>query len=343
VGYNAGSFAGSDNVCIGFQAGATSVGSSKLCIANGGTDDDVLIYGDFSTGQLRFGGAHSSDYDFDFKSDNIEALRIGNAEDWIEVTLSGRCAIGLGDGFGHEAGVVYGGNTHYGNNYVGIYARSDGGTLGMPTYFHESGYVGIGTMLPDRELHILSHNPRILIEAETSNPEVNLRSYDDAFGETWAVYKDSTTNDLRFYQNGDKVTIEGATGNVGIGTTDPGVCKLYVNGGASGTSGWGSCSDLKFKDNIKGIGDALGKILCLRGVTFDWKTDEYPDMNFAEGTHYGCIAQEVEEVLPEVVREGPEGEKAVAYSEIVPVLIESIKAQQRRIELLEARIAELEK
>jgi hypothetical protein len=78
-------------------------------------------------------------------------------------------------------------------------------------------------------------------------------------------------------------------------------------------------------------------------VTFDWRQDEYPDMNFDEGTHYGCIAQEVEAVLPEVVQESPDGDKTVAYAEIVPVLIESIKAQQRKIELLEARIAELEK
>jgi hypothetical protein len=130
-------------------------------------------------------------------------------------------------------------------------------------------------------------------------------------------------------------------GNVGIGTTNPGACKLYVNGGASGTSAWGSCSDLRFKENIAGIGDALGKVLSLRGVTFDWRTDEYPDKNFDEGTHYGCVAQEVEAILPEVVREGPDGDKAVAYSEIVPVLIESIKDQQQQIEDLRAEVSQL--
>jgi hypothetical protein len=132
-------------------------------------------------------------------------------------------------------------------------------------------------------------------------------------------------------------------GNVGIGTTNPGTNRLYVSGDACGTGPWESCSDLKFKENIDGIGDALGKVLNLRGVAFDWRTDEYPDKNFDEGTHFGVIAQEIDKVLPEVVREGPDGDKAVAYAEIVPVLIESIKAQQRQIELLEARIAELEK
>jgi hypothetical protein len=46
------------------------------------------------------------------------------------------------------------------------------------------------------------------------------------------------------------------------------------------------------------------------------------------------IADDVEKVLPEIVREGPEGEKAVAYSEIIPILIGAIKEQQKQIEEL---------
>jgi hypothetical protein len=54
------------------------------------------------------------------------------------------------------------------------------------------------------------------------------------------------------------------------------------------------------------------------------------------------IAQETEEVLPEVVMEVEGGEKAVAYSEIIPVLIEAIKTQQGEIETLKERLADLE-
>ena len=46
--------------------------------------------------------------------------------------------------------------------------------------------------------------------------------------------------------------------------------------------------------------------------------------------------------MPEVVTEGDEGERAVAYAEIIPVLIEAMKTQQGRIEVLEERLAELE-
>jgi hypothetical protein len=66
-------------------------------------------------------------------------------------------------------------------------------------------------------------------------------------------------------------------------------------------------------------------------------------MGFPDGQHFGVIAQEVEDILPEVVTDGRTGEKAVAYAEIIPVLIEAIKAQQVQIEALEARMAEMEK
>ena len=52
------------------------------------------------------------------------------------------------------------------------------------------------------------------------------------------------------------------------------------------------------------------------------------------------IAQEIETVLPEVVKTAPDGSKAVAYTEIIPVLIEAIKEQQKEIEQLKKMIAE---
>ena len=54
------------------------------------------------------------------------------------------------------------------------------------------------------------------------------------------------------------------------------------------------------------------------------------------------IAQEVEEVLPEVVSEDNEGYKSVDYSKLTPLLIEAIKAQQAQIEELKERIETLE-
>lgn len=135
----------------------------------------------------------------------------------------------------------------------------------------------------------------------------------------------------------EKLRITSA-GNVGIGTASP-AYTLDVNGTIRGSNV--SPSDIRLKENIEPVEAALAKISNLRGVSFDWKQGEF-GKNFPQGRHYGVIAQEIEKVLPEVVNTASDGTKAVAYTEIIPVLIEAIKEQQREIESLKRRVAELE-
>jgi hypothetical protein len=130
---------------------------------------------------------------------------------------------------------------------------------------------------------------------------------------------------------------DGEPGGVGIGTTNPGTYKLYVAGTAYSTGGWQS-SDLRFKKNIETIDSPLEKIMNIKGVSFEWKTSEYKDKGFSEGRHYGVIAQDVEQVLPQIVKEGPDGEKAVSYTELIPILTEAIKEQQKQIDSLRSEV-----
>ena len=87
-------------------------------------------------------------------------------------------------------------------------------------------------------------------------------------------------------------------------------------------------SDRALKRNIQTIENALDKVLAMRGVTY--QKDEKDGL--------GVIAQEVEEVLPEVVRKDGYGMRSVAYGNIVGVLIEAIKEQQKQIEELKSKI-----
>ena len=89
-------------------------------------------------------------------------------------------------------------------------------------------------------------------------------------------------------------------------------------------------SDKRLKDNLKPIENSLEKVSKLSGYEFDWndKQDTY------QGHDVGVIAQEVEEVLPEVVTTRDNGYKAVKYEKIVPLLIQAIKEQQQQIEEL---------
>lgn len=90
-------------------------------------------------------------------------------------------------------------------------------------------------------------------------------------------------------------------------------------------------SDARVKTNIKTIDNALSKVLALRGVTYN-RTDLED-----KSEQIGVIAQEIKEILPQVVQEN-EGHYSVAYGNIVGVLIEAIKEQQSQIEELKARL-----
>ena len=89
-------------------------------------------------------------------------------------------------------------------------------------------------------------------------------------------------------------------------------------------------SDKNLKDNITPIPNALNKVLSVSGNTFTW--NEKSIYSGEKGT--GVIAQEVEKVLPEVVSEDDDGMKSVAYGNMVGLLIEAIKDQQKQIDEL---------
>ena len=84
-----------------------------------------------------------------------------------------------------------------------------------------------------------------------------------------------------------------------------------------------SYSDARIKTNVETIPNALDKVLSLRGVTYNMIKDVEIDPENAP-KHLGVIAQEIEAVIPEAVKE-ENGIKTVAYGNIVGLLIEAIK------------------
>jgi hypothetical protein len=98
-------------------------------------------------------------------------------------------------------------------------------------------------------------------------------------------------------------------------------------------------SDARYKDNVSTIENALEKVQKIRGVEFDWNATS------RKGEHdIGFIAQEIEQVIPEVVSEQEmlvgefegkdEKAKTVAYGQVTALLVEAIKEQQKEIEQL---------
>jgi hypothetical protein len=91
-------------------------------------------------------------------------------------------------------------------------------------------------------------------------------------------------------------------------------------------------SSARYKTDIRDLGDASDKLSQLRPVSYQYKTE--PGV-----THFGLIAEEVDRVMPElVVRDAQNRPETVQYHEIIPLLLQQVKAQREVIERMEARL-----
>ena len=93
-------------------------------------------------------------------------------------------------------------------------------------------------------------------------------------------------------------------------------------------------SDKRLKDNIKPIENAIDKIKMIGGYEFDWNINSRNN----EGHDVGVIAQEIEEVLPELVGTRSDGYKGVKYEKLTALLIQSNKELIQRVEELEEKL-----
>ena len=122
--------------------------------------------------------------------------------------------------------------------------------------------------------------------------------------------------------------------SAGSGYTSMRHGALDARGDVTSTGEITAYSDIRLKTNIELIPDALGKVLQLRGVTFT---------RIDSGIHAtGLIAQEVQKVLPQAVKEAPEGAiLTVNYGSMVGLLVESIKELKAELDAVKAELAEL--
>jgi hypothetical protein len=126
----------------------------------------------------------------------------------------------------------------------------------------------------------------------------------------------ATSSDVRF-------------GSIGVGIAAPGSNNVVVQGNIT------AYSDIRLKDNIETITNALNKVTQVRGVTYT-----RTDMEDTLTRHTGVIAQELELVLPEAIMTGSDGIKSVAYGNVIGLLIESVKELNAKVDKLQEQLAE---
>jgi hypothetical protein len=142
------------------------------------------------------------------------------------------------------------------------------------------------------------------------------------------ITNDTTTNATRY------ITLTSATTGA-ISSANVSTSKLFFNPstGLLTSTDYNSSSDKRLKKNIKTIDNALTTVTSLRGVTFEWKEGGSKSI--------GLIAQEVKEIVPDIVSSDDTGYLGIKYTNIIGLLVEAIKEQQVQINTLKKQIEKL--
>jgi len=192
-----------------------------------------------------------------------------------------------------------------------------------------------------------------LVIASSASEDIIIDSADDivldAAGND-VLFKDAGTHIGTINMSSSNLTIESSVsdkdiifkGKDGGSTITALTLDMSAGGNASFTGSITAAADItafsdeRLKEDIKPLEGSLEKVQAIEGVSFVKKNDEDKKQNI------GFIAQQLKEVLPEVVHENEDGIHSVAYGNITALLVEAVKEQQEIISQLEERITNLE-
>ncbi|MFM1875017.1 MAG: hypothetical protein RL266_754 [Bacteroidota bacterium] len=211
---------------------------------------------------------------------------------------------------------------------VGVYGNADGDAKSCVGVYGRAINAGSASWQGDTK-----GVEGIGVDAETDN-----------YGGYFVAESPNNTNTANSY--GVWATATGATNNY----------AAYFSGNGVYTGTWTQSSDQKLKKNVERL-SGLNIVMQLAPKSYEYQVDKYAFLNLDRGLHYGLIAQEVENVLPQLVddivhpaRYNQEGEllneqfeyKGINYMELIPFTISAIQEQQVIVEEKEVRIKTLE-
>jgi hypothetical protein len=291
-------------------------------------------------GQVGIGTPSPQDYD-DESENLVIAGGFNGTNPYVGMTIAclgdqaatgGKGAIRFADGTsGNEryiGGIEY---QHAGND---MFFRTNG-SLRMA--IDNAGNVGIGNTDPVAKLDVVMSN-----SGGATRQDI-FRLLQDGQNTLSCYMYGGTTDLVQFHVSGSEQNLSLTTGGAATATTSKGIhirnttgyvgiddispsYQLDVAGTIRATGDIIAYSDIRVKENIKTIDNSLEKVSKLRGVEFNKIGNNEKSI--------GVIAQEIEKVIPEVVKEDDKGMKSVAYGNISGLLIEAIKELKAEIEEL---------
>jgi len=208
----------------------------------------------------------------------------------------------------------------HGGGYTNI---TDLNGTNIMTWEMSSTRVGINTTTPSEKLHIVGN----IQLGSTSNQYIRYRTqsawdyYLKADFDDFVIHDSQNTEFFRAIYNG------GGTGKYAQFLNS---LRAHNNTNVTVLGTLTENSSIRYKDNVKTIEYGLDKVLQMRGVSYTKKDTGLREL--------GLIAEEVNEILPDVVLKNNEGEPdSVSYGRITAVLIEAIKDLQQQINVLNSK------
>jgi hypothetical protein len=168
----------------------------------------------------------------------------------------------------------------------------------------------------------------------------------------WGLEYEDVGDKFHFLSNGTAVlTVDLGTSRVGIGVTSPGykldLPNIVSFGGQGRANAWVTYSDTRVKSGQKPINYGLKEVLAMNPKRYIHHSSDFESgkLTLKEGSEtIGLIAQEVYQVVPEIVSKPQDESKelwSLDYNKLVPVLIKAIQEQQALIASQHASLAEL--
>ena len=378
VGLGAGIISGSSSnsslttAIVGEGAGILS-GSAQIATSISGSLSAAAIVGlgagivSGSTAQLGIGTSNPSGALHIFASDGLEGATPDTDGDNFIIESNADTGMSIISGeasgetgaliFGHAAdsfaaGLVY--NPH--GNQLSLQTQQASNTIRIATGNNDESFIFSGANLSGSQAStgsfgVLETHGNVNVTTTgrlgvgTDDPDFKLDVAGNAGFNEYIRHNGDNDTHIRFQANqvdisagGNIYSYDGAAFNL--------TGHLSASGNISGSQieasgdiiAFGS-SDRNLKDNIQPIENPLEKMEKIGGYTFVWNNKQ----STYQGKDVGVVAQEIQEVLPEIVSGRANGYLGVKYEKIVPLLIESIKENTKKIKELEQEINEINK